>query len=154
MAVNVEVAVDGLEAAMEVFEKIGYHATHANPAMKRCVAIMQTGVRRNFETQGNYFGKPWPALAEETLDKRAREGQGTRILVVTGDLEQSLFGGKGRIRKATNDMAQVGTRDHVARFQQGGTKTGIPARRIVGIAHRDLEECKRVIARYLTETRQ
>lgn len=110
------------EAVKTDLHMLGNRAANPLPAFSRVGLLLEAGIRRQFASRGAEFGKQWPALAAETA---ARKGSSTP-LVDTGAMLGSLYS------KPLKASVKAGLKDYKARFAQGGTSRGEPARPVVG----------------------
>jgi hypothetical protein len=152
MALRWDLDIAGGPAAQERSREMGDRAMTPLPALKLSAEIIKRGLERNFETRGQYLGRPWPALAAGTLEQRAEAGSGSDPLVVTSALKASLTGGKGSVEKYTPFSVRVGTSDWKARLHQGQSDR-MPMRKLVGITGRDAGLILATIRRYIVDGR-
>lgn len=117
------------------------------PASREIRNLLTKGNAAQFSSKGAFFGSSWPPLAAATLERK----QGGEIGVRTGALKASLEGGRGRTTSATKTQVKVGTKVWYARMFAGGTKTGQPARQLVGATAAQIREANLIIRRYVTE---
>jgi phage gpG-like protein len=151
-----DLEVFGDKEAADLLRQVGDRAVDMKPAFAKCYTIMEEGLRKQFESKGAYLGTPWPALAKTTLERKAREGLSSEPLVGASQiLKTSLEGGRGRIKSVTKTQVRIGTKDFVARFHQGGSKTkaGLPARKLVGVSRGDWSRVFATIRSYLSTGR-
>lgn len=102
----------------------------ASPAMGSIIDALYDAARQQFDTQGAYGGTPWPANADTTVERKAREGLDPRILHATLDLRQSLTeeGGEN-IAIATHDGVVFGTTvPHAAFLRERYPMVRVPER--------------------------
>ena len=60
------------------------------PAMESVLDGILESARKQFDTEGGHGSGGWDALAESTVERKAREGLDSRILHATLDLRRSL----------------------------------------------------------------
>lgn len=135
----------------ELLDDVGDRAVEAKTVMQRIATVLANGLEHNVRTQGDYLGRGWPQLAQATIDRRAEDGVSGGILSRTGDLLDSLMGGKNHIKKATKTSAAAGTKDFRAVFHQAGTKHGIPARPMLGINRQDEAKIMDMLTRFIVK---
>ncbi len=76
-------------------------------------------IKKVFETEGGSMGQKWVGLSKNTIKDRERKGFPPRpILVRTGTLRNSLFGGKLGIDKMTKNSWEYGTSVPYAIYHQ------------------------------------
>lgn len=140
-------------AAVTDLRGFAERASDMRPAMGEVRPLMIEGIRRQFESHGNYLGTPWPALSAETLRRKSREGKAPELMVDDGDLAAALTGGRGMTSRVTRTSSRVAVKDFVARFHQGGATEGrrgdLPARPVVGISDSGKELAMLIIRRFL-----
>lgn len=150
MIVDVDIFESAAVADLRGFAQ---RASDMRPAMGEVRPLMMEGIRRQFESHGNYLGTPWPALSYETVRRKSREGKSPELMVDQGYLSTSLTGGPGMVSRVTRTMARVGVQDFVARFHQrgasGGRRGDMPARPVVGISDTGQELAMLIIRRFL-----
>jgi phage gpG-like protein len=147
--------LDGDDAVIRHLTEAAKRAKDAKPAMQKVREILESANRRQFQTSGSYLGESWAPLSSNTLARKSRKGQDSRILRATGALEASLTGGKGRRTGATKTSARAGTSVWYAIFARTGTRNAghgasAPARPIVGLSKKDRMKCIRVVEKFLT----
>jgi phage gpG-like protein len=152
--VTAAIEADGTKQVSANLKDFGDRATDAKPAMQKVRSIMEGGIARNFETSGSYLGESWAPLAPGTLARKARLGQGSRILVATDTMGESLTGGRGKRGSATKTMARSGTGVWYSIFAQAGTSgaghgASAPKRRVVGMTQRDATKSIRIIEKFV-----
>lgn len=105
------------------------------PAMLRIKELLIEGHRQQFASSGSFLGTPWEANAPGTLARKAREGIPSlnRPMVATGDLQESLSGGKGGRSRVSKSGVSVGTSLYYAIFHISPKRKGVPARPPVGV---------------------
>lgn len=151
---KLDVEVIGEEKVLANIKEMRARARDARPATRRVKDILITANRKQFETQGSYSGDPWAPLAPSTLERKTREGIDLRPLHgKTGALETSLTGGRGKRTSATKSGARAGSKVWYGVFARSGTKSGEPARKLVGLSHADQTKIGRVVLDYVAHGR-
>lgn len=148
---RIDLDINGDKAAAARLKEIGDRAVNVKPVLTQIGEVMREGLAKQWETGGAHLGgkgSPWPKLAKATIERKAREGLNREVLRATGALESSLKG--GAIFSVASSQVRVGTKDFRARFHQGGTKQGMPARKLVGVAKADRQGIFRLLRRHLT----
>ena len=135
--------IKGDRAAIKVIDQLGDRAVNLRPVLTDIGDIIEEGIARNFEAGGGEFGEPWPALATSTLERKARQGLSPEVLRAMGDLEASLTGGEGAVKRVAKFQVRVGTKRYVARFQQ-------QRRAVIGISTQDRKRIFRLLRRHMT----
>lgn len=106
-------------------------------ALAESVVIIREGIKKNFESEGKYFGEPWKELAEKTLINKAAKGHGdTQILEDSGRLKEDITDDYGMIVTPFGTEVFVGSDSPSVHFHQGGT-VKMPARPIIGVSEFD-----------------
>lgn len=115
-------------------------ASAMTEALAEATLIIREGIRKNFESEGAYFGERWEELSDKTIaNKEAKGTAENQILVDHGDLRHDLTDDYGMFIAAIGTEVKVGTDDWRAHFHQGGTEK-MPARPIIGVAEHDVAE--------------
>lgn len=148
-----DLEVKGDKVAIAKIDELSDRAGDLQPVFRAAGEIIAKGLKRQFETRGAYLGgkgTPWKPLAAATVERKSRQGLPADVLVAAGALAASLTGGKGHVLRIAKTQVRVGTKDFKARFHQGGTSQGEPARKLVGIAKNDREAIFRLVRKHLT----
>jgi hypothetical protein len=105
------------------------------PAMLRIKELLIAGHTEQFRSGGSFLGTPWEANAPGTLTRKAREGVSSlnRPMVASGDLMESLSGGKGGRSRVSKSGVSVGTSLFYAIFHINPKRKGVPPRPPVGV---------------------
>ena len=122
---------------------LGGRATSAQPVLTAASEVLQAGLARNFRSRGGALGAPWSARVD---------GSPATLQGETGGLEAALTGGDGSFKRTTATMGIAGARGDsafIARFHQGGTTRGLPARKVVGVSDTDQAVLLKMVERYL-----
>lgn len=123
------IVVTGAVETAKDLEGIGYRAVHAEPALRRVMALLVRGERLLWRRSG---GKRWAQLDPDT--RRRKRKTGKRPLVESGRLERSLIGESrtaDAIRELHDGYLEFGTSVYYARFQQRGQGRRMPARPVL-----------------------
>lgn len=134
-------------------ERLGRRIATVRAALSLPLLVRETNellLRRTldrFDREVDPDGKPWPALADTTLERRRRAGgyPGKAKLVQTGELRASIQlirGGEGTIFTNTGAGGRIGIEGDEeligkARAHQRGLNN-IPVRRFLGIGRNDI----------------
>lgn len=140
--------------------RFGDRAMDAEPAFRRILSQMEDDIAELFSTEGSSGGDAWEPLAESTLQRKARLGQGSAILQATRALLDSLTSdthGEG-IREATGDelrfgsslMTPDGQHSLVALHQLGGDP-GPPVRKPIQFSDPQRRGYVKTLQRYIVE---
>lgn len=148
--------MDGIGATSTMLRDAAARGEDMRPAMARIRDLLIEGNKKQFATQGSFLGTPWPASSPETLARKARAGilpSLSASLVASGDLEQSLSGGKGGRTRVSKGSVSVGTSLFYAIFAIGGASGGRrgtePARPPLGINEAERLTSLRIMTDYL-----
>lgn len=144
---TVDIDVTGEDLAAKHLLETAIRAKDLRPASRSIRDLLTEGTSRNFASQGAFFGETWPPLSSSTLARKV----GGSIGVRTGALRTSLQGGRGRSTSATRTQVRVGTKVWYARFFAGGTKSGQPPRKIVGVTRTQIHQANTILSRWITE---
>lgn len=123
MQTHVEVLGDAVISRR--FMRVGDNAADLSDAYDVILDAFEDWTGEQFESEGVFFGTPWPELADSTVAQKAREGaaQPAQALVRTGALALSLQGGPGGIRDVGPSEAEWGTRNPNAMWHHGRTRS-------------------------------
>jgi len=114
------------------------------PLTEEVGALILRRTLQRFDSEVTPDGIPWAPLSDATLKRRKKNFGGSKILVNTRDLRNSIrrvVGGLGSFAINTGGGFRIGIQDpdiaEYARVQNNGTGR-IPARRFLGIAALDV----------------
>lgn len=130
--ISFDFEVLGEDIAARQLREMGDRGGDMRPPLLLIRELLVEGHQQQFSSQGSFFGAPWAPNAPGTLARKAREGQGGRVMRGTGALEAALRGGKGRKGRVTRTTASAGVSLFYAGFGHRGTKRQ-PPRPLVGI---------------------
>ena len=122
---------------------LGERARNAQPLLRAASEVLAGGLARNFRSRGAELGSPWPAKADGS----------PATLHATGALEAAMTGPFSRTTKTMGIAGARGDSAFIARFHQGGTKSGVPARKVIGVSRRDESVLLAMVQRYLLSDR-
>lgn len=115
------------------------------------IANDMTRVAENqFRTGGRYGGTAWPALAQSTVERKARAGQHPDILRRTDALYRSLTNPQDEhhFQFVDNHTVDFGSHLEYADLHNTGTSR-MPARPIIEVTPRDVRRWAKGIQRYI-----
>jgi hypothetical protein len=150
----------GLGASADMLLDAAARGEDMRPAMAQVKELFIGGHKKNFDSRGVFFDKPWPDNSPETVARKGREGVPSlmSVMVAGGDLEQALAGGKGSRSRVSKGSVSVGVSLIAALFSQGGASGGRrgdqPARPVVGVPESERQTALRIITRFLTGRRR
>jgi phage gpG-like protein len=154
LGVKLDIETIGEEKVLNSIAEIRARAKDARPATRKVKEILIAANRKQFESQGSYSGDSWAPLAASTLERKSREGIDPRPLHgKTGALGASLTGGRGKRSAATKQGARAGSKVWYGVFARSGTKSGEPARKLVGLSHADQVKIGQVVVSYVAHGR-
>ena len=141
----------GLKASGTLLRDIAERGENMRSAMLRIKELLIEGHRKQFSSGGSFLGTPWEPNAPGTLARKAREGIPSlnRPMVASGDLMESLSGGKGARSRVSKSGVSVGTSLFYAVFHINPKRKGMPARPPVGINEAERETALTIIERHL-----
>jgi hypothetical protein len=147
----VSMEVRGAKDAARRIEEIGERAEDMRPAMRLIKVILEEGHARQFATKGSFLGTPWPENSPETVARKARSGAPSLAsqMVESGDLQESLSGGKGGRSRVSKGGVSVGTSLFYALFHLNPQRDGMPARPVVGVNREQEETALSLIERHV-----
>lgn len=137
------VQVIGEDKAALHIQEMATRAANLRPALNEMKKLINDGFRKQFESQGAYFGSPWPALDPDTVERKGSSSP----LVASGKLRAALSGGAGRKTRVTSSSVTVGTSLWYAHFAEGTGRQ--PERKLSGVAPTQLIEAKNILERYV-----
>lgn len=128
MKINVHVTDEIAHARLDALKR---RAGTLRPALLMIAADFHNEERELFAGRAH-----WKPLDPAWTVRKAKLGFGSRTLVLTGHLEESLIGsgGKWSVEEVGDNELLVGTRDPVAHLHQAGTRK-MPARQPVRTTH-------------------
>jgi hypothetical protein len=147
--------MDGIGASSAMLRDAAARGEDMRPAMARIRDLLIEGHKEQFATQGSFLGTPWPENSPETLARKARAGIPSlnSPMVASGDLEQSLSGGRGGRTRVSKGSVSVGTSLFYAIFAirgaSGGRRGSEPARPPLGINEAERLTSIRIMTDYL-----
>lgn len=129
------IEVRGAKAVADDLRGIGERAEDLRPAMRLIKVLIEEGHAKQFATKGAFLGDAWPENSPETLRRKLRSGipSLSSQMVESGDLQESLTGGKGGRSRVGKGSVSVGTALFYAVFHLNPKRKGIPARPVVGV---------------------
>lgn len=162
---RVDIRMDGIDPSAAMLRDAAARGEDMRPAMRRVGLLFMEGNKQQFASHGSLLGTPWPANSPETIARRAREGVSSLggLMVNSGDLEQSLGGGKGGFLRARRGSVSVGTSLFYAIFAMGGAsgkgshsaasrgarRGAEPARPVMGISEAERQESLGILTDFL-----
>lgn len=151
----IQVDALGVQTTRETLLKAAARGADMRPAMLQIRELLIEGHKKQFDSQGAFLGTPWPDSSPETILRKNREGVPSlsRPMVASGDLQESLSGGKGGRSRVSKGSVSVGTSLFYAIFAisgaEGGRKGKEPARPPVGINEAQEEQSIEIMERHL-----
>lgn len=144
-------AVEGADSVADRLRDIAERGEDMRPAMLLIKELLIEGHAKQFDSKGAYLGTPWPENSTETLKRKAREGVPSlsSVMVASGDLQESLSGGKGGRSRVSRSGVSVGTALFYAVFHLAPKRKGMPARPVVGIADSERETALEIMERHV-----
>lgn len=132
---RLEIDTKGLRESRQMLTDLAERGENMRPAMLRIKELLIAGHAEQFKSGGAFLGTPWEKNAPGTLARKAREGVSSlnRPMVASGDLMESLSGGKGGRSRVSKSGVSVGTSLFYALFHINPKRKGMPARPPVGI---------------------
>ena len=140
MRVRVDVISD---EAIRRLNDTGERAVYLRPVLVAGSTVLNQGLIRNFRSQGRDIGTPWP-----------RKADGSRATLVKTGALQAQVANLSRQTKTMGIAGMKGDRAFIARFHQGGTSRGLPARPIMGYSSATRYGLIAMVERYLVDGKQ
>lgn len=143
--------VDGQVEIARGFSRFADDVKDLSPAFREMVKDFHEGEKRQFESGGHYGAGGWRPLAPSTLERKAREGFPSDILVRTGELKASLVSGGGHAVEEVRELSmKVGTDLKYGIHHQRGTSR-MPARPIIRLPEEQKTRWHKIIHKFLVQ---
>ena len=143
---NISITVTGQEQILVGFSRLAEDIQDWSEVFQDIGADFHEMEARQFDSEGGYGGTPWAPLSKNYAAWKARNFPGNQILVLSGQLKESLIEGDADIIEAMH--AFYGTRLPVASFHQFGTSR-MPARPVVFMTDEDLTRWTKLVQLWL-----
>jgi hypothetical protein len=121
MARNTDIVVMGTERVQAMFFGVERRAKKVNPAISAITRDFRRIMVKQFDSEGSYLGAPWQNLAENTIERKDREGLDNRILHATLTMRKEFTQGRGGYRIISFGEFHIGSGRIPAPFHQSGT---------------------------------
>jgi phage gpG-like protein len=143
----------GIIEDARMFQNMGEHAKHAEPAFERIADFFARQVKGQFDSEGVQGGDPWPDLSKNTIAKKSRSGMSGGMLRATDHLFRSLTeGGSESVREITPESLVWGSTVYYGRFHQDGTSR-MPQRMILQLRAKDRARIARIMLLWIRQGR-
>jgi phage virion morphogenesis protein len=123
------------------------------PAWRKVGSYLSSEVRKQFVSEGAYFGEPWKPLTPKYKTWKLAHGGINKILRFNGDMMRSFTSRPMDIERYMGHEAEYGSSDRLAVFHHGGThrhgKQVNPARPILVLTPDMSVHIRQIIANYL-----
>lgn len=129
--------------------KMAERASNLTPAWPRVGAYLSAANRRQFQTEGAYYGTPWAPLSPDYMQWKVRNGYSRRTLVMTGQMRASFTSRPLPIERYSRRSAKFGSNSPIAKYHQHGTRH-MPARPIMVATPVVMDNISTIIADYVT----
>jgi hypothetical protein len=148
---QLDLDIKGLRESGQMLTDVADRGENMRPAMLRIKELLIAGHAEQFASGGSFLGTPWEANAPGTLARKAREGVSSlqSPMVESGDLMESLSGGKGGRSRVSKSGVSVGTSLFYAVFHINPERKGMPARPPVGINEAQRATALAIMERHL-----
>jgi len=141
--------VDGQTEIARGFSRFGDDVKDLSPAFREMVKDFHEGEKRQFESEGHYGAGGWTSLAPSTLERKARGGFPSNILVRTGKLRTSLISSGGHGVEIVFPLSmKIGTDLEYAIYHQRGTSR-MPSRPIIQFPEEQKTRWHKIIHKFL-----
>jgi hypothetical protein len=145
VSVTPSIEARGVGKAVTDLHKVGERGSDVRRVSEKVRSVYRDSNRKRFAGYAR-----WKALDEDTLERKRRAGQDTRINRQSGALEKSLTAARANdqidVREPT--VLRFGSTLFYARWQDKGTKTQ-PKRKLIAISKRDKEKIIGLIERFV-----
>lgn len=139
--------------------RFGERAGDAQPAFLKIIDSMEDDIAELFSTEGSSGGEAWAPLADSTLRRKERRGEGTSILQATRALLDSLTSNThaSGIRETGPDELVFGSslmtpdgKYSLVELHQGGTED-MPARKPIQFSEPQKKGYVKQLQRYIVQ---
>lgn len=152
---SVKVTVTGGKKAKARVRAMRERVNHKEPMWPAVGRAIAREVRKNFNSDGAYFGRPWQPLKPEYRAWKISQGYPRSILVMSGELRDSFTNYPMDITDIQGDSAQFGSSNQKAVWHHYGThrngKRVNPPRPILYENPALVEVVTRVMAKYVID---
>ena len=128
-------------------------AKNPEPAWKNVGSYMAAAERRQWATQGSYFGTPWKPLKPDYMVWKAKRGYSSHILMQTGSMRLSFTSRPMAIEVYSGSSARFGSNHPLAKYHQKGTRRNgkrvNPPRPMMKVTRKVRADVKSILADYV-----
>jgi phage gpG-like protein len=141
--------IDGVEETAEHFEGAEERISDLRPVWRSVARVFFHHERRQFESEGAWFGTRWPPLSPRYKAWKEKHYPGKPMMVLTETLKRSLtsFRSPYLHYRATRRFLELGTKVPYALKHQVGD--GVPKRPIVGMTREEKAQMVKVLKSYI-----
>lgn len=111
-----------LGTSSKQLQSLGARARDVSPAWPKVGAYLSSAVRKQFVSEGAYFGKPWRPLRPEYRRWKIRQGLNRKILVATGAMRKEFTGRPMDLEDYGPKSATFGSNNPRALWHHYGTR--------------------------------
>jgi Phage virion morphogenesis family len=124
MSLRFELSIHGDRLVARELIGVEHRALDARPAFREIARDLIGWEKDLFRSSGASGGRPWAALEESTVARKAEQGLDPRVLQARRDLRKSLTvrGNPNMIMDIERDGLTFGSRLATAEFAQHGTR--------------------------------
>lgn len=145
MALKFELSVDGVPQLVRGFQRFAEDVKDVRPAWPAVLNTLRQLEGQQFASEGAEGGTAWAPLSPKYAAWKARKFPGRRVLVLTGDLRESLTYETGYSIADMQPLSLVfGTAVPYAIFHQRGTSR-MPARKPINFSKTQKNDIVRVL---------
>ena len=133
-----------IQPSLTALKRLGIKLSDQSEAMQEIGDYLKDRTLQGFQKGVYPSGKPWTPLSPATVARKQRSGQGTRILIATGKMRDSV-----RVVVTLKSVQLVV--DFPSQFHQSGTRK-MPQRQILPdgkLPTRDERNIKDIVVNYL-----
>lgn len=149
--------IKGNKAAALRLRNLSERAENIEPVWARFGLYLSRQVGRQFSSRGSWFGTPWKPLTPQYRLQKRRSGNGSKLLVSSGELKESFTGRPMKVERYSAKSAIYGSDLDTAIWHQHGThkdgKQVNPPRPMLVRTPRMSKFLKRLIKQHLTNTK-
>lgn len=150
---SVKIDRTALRRVKHKVKRVGERADNPITVWPRVGSYLSNVTYRQFVTRGAYHGTPWQPLKPWYAQWKLRAGYGRTMLVLTGRLKASWVSRPMSIERYTRHKGTFGSDNPLVVFHQYGTRRGLPARKMLVVTPKMVNDISDIFAEYVTTGR-
>jgi len=155
MPFELNLVVEGDVQLLRSFRKFADNVKDLSEAFREIAQdFHQTVERKQFESEGAYGSGGWAPLSEEYASWKAKNFPGRPLMVLSGDLKESLMGeNPWAIEDIQPLQLRLGTKIKYAVYHQSlkPRKTKLPRRPLIDLTEADKKRFTRIVHKHLID---